>query len=447
MVVKAATFFFYLLCLISWLSTGTGLYALTDMLIFSYVVSACIQGVLAIAIYTFFSVDDFFKKIFTFMGYTLTTILSVMFSISFWFSIFSAEEYAHTIFDHQFKQVQQEALILYSQYEQQNNALTSLAKKAEKIAFNEGKKGGTCKGGSKAGAGSLYSKRMFQAEQFRALANRFNAPMSAMKATLNSIKQVKTSDIPVAMKLSKLDDNLSKIKSIYQSRNSDYKTELNNHLKWEKKGYPSGSIYMGHNFSGSKYACSEVSITSPIKSIVNRAEKEMPEISVEVFNPDDRSAVVKKIATAIFDFFYSSPKAKIEDQENVFGKQYILPIFMGLFVDLLILFLSYLLNSWNERRKGITPGDGGEHNIHDLWKLYSESIGTVRSAAAALPDRFEVGNSNRRSVGEAAQYLEGLLNRVTIDINGSRYFLIPIENEKRFCIKTSAAKTHTEFIS
>jgi len=438
-----ARILFSALCLVSWWTTGTGLFALTDQLIFSYGISACIQGLLAYAVFKFFSVRHIWKSI-PLVIYGLTTIVSVLFSISYWFSLFSANEYASTIFDHQYKQVRQEAQVLYNDYAQQNRALESLANKAANIARIEGKQGGTCKGRSKSGEGSLYSKRMYQADQFRSLANRFSAPMKDMKSVLTSIENVRNASIPVREKLIQLDDNLTQIKGTYMSKNSDYKAELRHHLHWEQAGYPAGSIYMSHNFSGSKYACSEISITSPIKSLINSTGKSMPEMNVVVFDPEDQSAVVKKIATALYDFFFAPSKAKKEDQENVFGKQYLLPISMGVLIDTLIFFCAFLLNLGNSREKGITPRSNGKHNIHDLWELYSTSFGIVESAAFSLP---KLPGDGKDSIGKAAQYLGTLLNQVTVDIHGSRYFLIPIENDKGQSIKTSSAITRTSFIS
>jgi len=405
----------YTLGIISWFTTGLGLYGAGSNWFVAMLISGIVQMFLVGSVYLFFSSGKMRYKMLSPVVYFLTVPVSIIFSVAFWFQLFGAQDYADEIFTKQFDKVFIQANKLEMAYKSELDSLVHLSETAKQMAAKEFKQGGTCIGGSLPGEGPRYAKRVMQAEVFSSLAVPVRRDFSGMKAAVSAMEQIRASKEPLNAKLKSLKISLSNIEAKYAARDLSYRQVLTKHLNWEINGYPPAKKAGKFDISGLQYACNTPSLTAPIEMLLNAKPKPIPPIEVELFNPADRKQTVKKIVDGFWQLFTpGSPP-------SLFSKDYMhLPLMLGLLVDLMILLGGLLIRP-------------AENSIGRMWEIFS----AFHHCARLHPDAIEtrpaemMRKGSIMMVGESARFVDLIVQQYSLTAGNERYIIISNSNDSQ----------------
>lgn len=414
------------LCVISFYTTATGFISiLGDTPDFvGYLLSAVLMVVLAIA--SLHLVPARLSAVPWAAGWALLYVLaagtSVILGIGFYFSVFSAKDLGTDLFYSAYDRIYNQTRSHYRAADEltgRSEALSLLSSDLARIEeTNSPNFKGTCEKSTKHGQGPAYQKRRYQQERFRQFSAEFGRVRGNLNRHLESLRSLEGSGaLSVEQRLQELARLDRDFRADYgQLLASTYRTELANHARWEFAGFPEQPEFLG--FAGPAKACKDARTSAQIQSVLDVVLPQLPDVTIPRFSSEDRRQVIQMVILEVARL--SGIVEPAADSQPILGnRRYVMPLVIGTLIDVMILVIALIIGFTRRH------GDGG-HDRGQLLDLYGQVAAlAVRHTGLGLEGTPVAA---RMPVGDAAQRLITLLDRVTVKIDRQHHLLMPEEH-------------------
>jgi hypothetical protein len=263
---------------------------------------------------------------FYFVAFTVSSI----FSIAFYFGLFSARDFAAQEFQDVQIQVLQEAEKVRAEMQVLGDAFEGWAVYAATQRDIEETKGGTCVGSPGRGEGPYVFKRRYESARASTYAEDYRGRMTRVSSAIDDLRKV-----PAAAGVIGFAPSWARVRTALDG--ATIQSTLKPWIKHEMKGFPNKPIYSA--FSGPEHACGDPKSAALVQDIVQRPLPTLPEIRFDQLDPESPKEIVFLVANDAMDFL-SGTKT---DDLRITRRDFWPSILFGVLVDLAIFFLGLIL--------------------------------------------------------------------------------------------------------
>jgi len=372
--------------------------------------------------------------------YVILAIASVTFSIGFYFQVTAAEDYGKRVFTDQYDAVLQDAETLKLAYDTAAGKLADFAALSRDMAKQEAARGGTCREDRGGGPGEFFSLRTYQADRFTSMAGEVADRSGLIEQKLADLRAVKgATELGVQQRLERLKAHYRKLRALYQNELDGVAEELRKHRNWHAVGYPDAPGFRA--FAGAELACADPVSLSRFDDIIGTLERlpEPRDYEIRVFDPDNERAIINMVLAAIGDLLLGGAAdeadARSAVDEELFSAAYQTAVGLGLLVDVIILLLGIFIQLANRPTRAFwrqVPSPGEVALVSDLFVKLYERCRELRYLTdpqkASAPIDLTLSGDGRQlpeSAGAAANFVEAVLEKLEIQIDGGSYLFEP----------------------
>ena len=284
-------------------------------------------------------------------GYALFGFVSSVFSIGFYFNLFSAEDFAEAQFMRQSGQMLEEATRVSAAFSGLVDRLEDLSDYAAQMQNVERDAGGTCQGSRGAGRGPAMRKRDFEATRHRALADDYRRRLDRIERATDAIRQARSAvGSDLIPPVEDLREPWSEIRATLT--NADLAPVLEPLVAYETSGFPvSDPAYAG--FAGPGNACRDSGSVARLQDALAVPIPVLAEIEIVQLDATNPKQVIFLVVNGFLDVITGTPSKP--GSVRITDREFLPALGFGVVVDFGILVLGVLIvllaAAWNR-----TPG-------------------------------------------------------------------------------------------
>jgi len=369
-----------------------------------------------------------FKTIALLLLYVITMSFSVIFSFSYWYEEFSAENYAQRNSDIQLKRVKENLINAKESFSFMNSSLISLSNYSATASNREKRQGGTCDPSVGSGEGVYTWLRADDSSYTKSYSVEIQKLQSNLDEAINKISKYIEEFDPngdVHSFTQRVNDSIARINVKF------FKNQILEDLKnmlIERSGQNRQYIVVVNrkNQNISKQSCMDVDFSIGADNVIERIRGLKPISPLEFFDVSDTQKLFGRTVGVLKVLL--TPSAKIKKMEDVKSvddvtKDDIGAVMVGFIIDFLILLIAIIAK---EDKEEIVPYHtvqailNGEYSNGIFYKLKLYHAEIMSGNLIAVPN--DVNSDEVDNLKQLMLYFQqqGLVKLYVNEVKGSR---------------------------